>query len=353
MAKTKCCLTNAPDLRTKRSRGLAPISTMWENGKVLKVKFLEGTRQQQEFVKQVAVQWSAYANIYFEFVEGGDSDIRITFDENDGAWSAVGTDASSASQFRPTMNLGWLDEAVVLHEFGHAIGLGHEHQNPVGGIQWNKPVVYDELSGPPNYWDEDTVDHNLFGRYDSDEIRATELDPASIMMYPIPNEWTLNNFSTDFNPTLSDLDKEFVADIYPKPEDPVVITEPPVITNPVQEDGFKELATSVFSLYDAAIATPGDQHKFSFEVKEEGRYIIETTGNTDMYLTLLGPNDSDLTIQEDDDSGTSRNSKITQDLSPGRYYLKVRHYDEDSGVGPYSISIITARKISVEPGELA
>ena len=48
------------------------------------------------------------------------------------------------------MNYGWLtpesaqDEVrrVVLHEFGHALGLIHEHQNPKGGgIEWNRDAV--------------------------------------------------------------------------------------------------------------------------------------------------------------------------------------------------------------------
>jgi hypothetical protein len=35
------------------------------------------------------------------------------------------------------------------HEFGHAIGLAHEHQNPKGGIEWNEEVVIRECSDPP------------------------------------------------------------------------------------------------------------------------------------------------------------------------------------------------------------
>ena len=68
------------------------------------------------------------------------------------------------------MNFGWLRPGtpleeymrVVLHEFGHALGLIHERQNPSGGIQWNKPVVYRYYQGPPNFWVPQQVDINLF-----------------------------------------------------------------------------------------------------------------------------------------------------------------------------------------------
>ena len=75
-----------------------------------------------------------------------------------------------------TMNLGWQDEAVILHEFGHAIGLAHEHQNPAGGIQWNEQVVITDLAGAPNFWDEPTVRHNVLEKYSYSEINGTEFD---------------------------------------------------------------------------------------------------------------------------------------------------------------------------------
>ena len=51
---------------------------------------------------------------------------------------------------------------MILHEFGHALGLIHEHQNPIQAIDWNKPAVIADLSGPPNNWDRDTIEHNMF-----------------------------------------------------------------------------------------------------------------------------------------------------------------------------------------------
>jgi len=44
------------------------------------------------------------------------------------------------------MNLGFVDRPTVLHEFGHALGLIHEHQSPFkGGFEWNKDEVRGSL----------------------------------------------------------------------------------------------------------------------------------------------------------------------------------------------------------------
>ena len=40
------------------------------------------------------------------------------------------------------MNLGFIDQSTVMHEFGHALGLIHEHQSPFkGGFEWDKDEV--------------------------------------------------------------------------------------------------------------------------------------------------------------------------------------------------------------------
>lgn len=348
MSIRKCCFDKIlpADLLNEGppSRGLASINSLWENGKILKVYFLEGTSQQKAFVQSVAVKWSEFGNIHFEFVsDQANAEIRITFNPNDGAWSTVGTDALQVWQTEPTMNLGWLDEAVVLHEFGHAIGLGHEHQNPIGGIQWDKDKVYRELEGPPNYWNKEVVDNNLFNKYKEDQIIASELDPLSIMMYPISEDWTINQFSTGFNPTFSEKDKLFIAEIYPFP-DP--ITDPPVTEEPTTP-AIPNLAVSKFYLYNGAITKPSEVQTLSFQAPHKARYIIETTGNTDVFMTLLGPNDPTLIIESDDDSGVSSNPQIKRELTAGKYYLQVRHYDK-TGTGSFRISIVTAESLDLE-----
>jgi serralysin len=198
---------------------------MWKPGKSLRIRFLEGDPEIQNKVKEKAMDWTKYANIKFTFVpDDNEAEIQIAFQQGAGSWSAIGTDASTANPGEATMNFGWLDantedkeySRVVKHEFGHALGLIHEHQNPAGGINWNKDAVYEALSGPPNNWDRQTIDHNMFDRYNKNITNYTATDPNSIMMYYIPADWTLDSKSYGENVfDIDDTDKKFIKEWYP------------------------------------------------------------------------------------------------------------------------------------------
>ncbi len=185
------------------------------------------------------------------------------------------------------MNLGFLDGGTAAHEFGHAIGLAHEHQNPRGGIQWNEPVVIQELAKSPNFWDEETTRHNVIRKYSADQINGTDFDPDSIMLYFFPASWTLNGIATKANDVLSAIDKQFIAGakMYPK--------------------------------------LGG----------------VDTRGPIDVVMKLFGPNSETVLIAEDDDSGIDTNALIVRDLVAGDYFVQVRHYNRASGMGKYSIKV--------------
>lgn len=195
----------------------------WPNGSTLRVRFLDGDPGVQAKVKKYANVWSEFANIKFAFGNDPHAEIRITF-LLDGSWSTIGTDALTVPDDQPTMNFGWLDPTtpdqeysrVVTHEFGHALGLIHEHQNPAGGIKWNKPVVYRYYQGPPNRWSKSQVDLNLFKTYSKSQTQFSNTDPRSIMMYPIPAGFTTDGLVVGMNTALSATDKAFIAQIYPK-----------------------------------------------------------------------------------------------------------------------------------------
>ena len=298
------------------------------NGSTLHVRFLGGTPQQQAIAREQALWWTAHANLSFVFDNASDADIRISFDENDGAWSYVGTDAKGIAANEATMNLGFLDGGTAGHEFGHAIGLAHEHQNPAGGIQWNEAVVIRDLAGSPNFWSEAQTRHNVLRKYSADQINGTAFDPDSIMLYFFPAEWTTNGIATKQNDVLSATDKRFVAaaKMYPK-SDPGVGGE------------VSELKVNARQRTAAGIGKFGEEDLFRFTVAQAGRYVIDTRGPTDVVMKLFGPDSQTAVIAEDDDSGIDTNARIAVDLIEGQYFVQIRHWNRESGMGDYSIRV--------------
>ncbi len=214
-----CNTLSRPNAADDRATGLK--GKFWPKGTVLRVKFLNGSPALKSKVLNAAKIWEQYAeNISFEESNSRQAEIRVQFGlvGND---SQIGTDnLKIREKSGPTMHLQFTrqstDEyirAVALHEFGHALGLDHEHQNPMANIQWNIPKVYAYYKQTDN-WDPPTVDENVLNTLGWGPAQHTVFDPESIMAYPIPDSLTTNGFSIPWNTELSDLDKEFIGKMY-------------------------------------------------------------------------------------------------------------------------------------------
>jgi len=144
------------------------------------------------------------------------SDIRVSFRTGSwgGYWSTIGSLTENVSSGHPTMNLEGLDQdlkqylaqgtatawktsyekSTILHEFGHALGLAHEHFHPKCQADMRMDAVVKDLMGPPNNWKKNKAKFNmdyayylkvLFDEGDISQVPITSdsVDQNSLMLY--------------------------------------------------------------------------------------------------------------------------------------------------------------------------
>jgi hypothetical protein len=312
----------------RRTRAAFEILKLWENGRRIRCRFLDGVPEVQARVEAIAHEWEEHANLRLEFVRSGPAEVRISFAEKGFSWSTMGTDALTVPANEATMNYGWLERStplreyqrVVRHEFGHALGMIHEHQNPAaqGQIPWDKPKVYAYYA--QQGWTKEDVDFNIFEVYAEDATNHSRFDPASIMQYAVPDSLTVGSFAIGWNSDFSPIDIAYMRQQYPKGAPSV--TE--LVPGPKRTE--------------AELATGGEVDTYHFDVARAATYIMSTEGSTDTVLALHGPGDPGAVLAFDDDRGRGANARIVRKLQPGSYWLTVRH-KLPGGTGTYTVGV--------------
>jgi hypothetical protein len=212
----------------------------WIPGDKIRVAFLGGSSELHRQIADATRDITAVANIDLNFGPGAAAgrfrswsetdqqyaaELRVSFDRP-GNWSLVGTDNTDENIGHPSHDVGghpwqrsvnfgafsikkppnW--QGVVRHEFLHALGFHHSHQNMRGPCEsefrWDdddgymptkdsdgrfvpdnagrRPGIYTYLAGFPNFWRKCKVDHNLRAAAAND-VTAGPFDAESIMLY--------------------------------------------------------------------------------------------------------------------------------------------------------------------------
>ena len=100
-----------------------------------------------------------------------------------------------------------------------------------------------------------------------------------------------------------------------------------------------ELPVLTLQATPANLMNAGDKHRYRFTVAQPWRYVIDTLGDTDLTMSLYGPDSGDIPLANDDDSGDKYNPRISTQLNPGTYMVHIQHYNTAEGTGPYGIRV--------------
>jgi hypothetical protein len=241
----------------------------------VRVAFLGGSPPLYRAIEEATRPIPETANVVLDFKQGGSyrtwstadtayaAEIRVSFDAA-GYFSLVGTDSINPHIGLPrqpvggapnqrTLNLGGFSvtrpaawEGTTRHEFLHALGVHHEHQNMRGPCQaafrWEddlgyqvtrdqrgayiadadglRPGIYTYLSGYPNGWSRSKVDSNLRTPSNTGSLVSGPFDPSSIMLYRFPELFYRSQPSlcapSGEGQQLSEGDKRGLRLLYPK-----------------------------------------------------------------------------------------------------------------------------------------
>lgn len=201
---------------SRKKRGVADTAKLWPQGSTIKIAFVDMTKEEAKLVKDNINKWTPYVNLKFEYItEPKNADVRVEVNRhNNEGWAYIGTDNKKHPDDRAHVTIGTKApkryiEDTIIHEWGHVLGLRHEHQHPY------RKLEQPDFEHTPRIPDDGTV---TVAPYDKD----------SIMHYTITHDSKGNSILADHS--ISEEDKKFISSLYPplKPKTPNPATRHPL-----------------------------------------------------------------------------------------------------------------------------
>jgi hypothetical protein len=344
------------------------MARLWPKGKAIAIRFLDppttpGIAPLRARVEGLARTWTDHTNLSFHFLADTDPtpaevSVRLApyLDRRAGlSRSYIGREALDHVRRVATMDLIFAPSAtdefrrfLVLHEFGHVLGLIHEHQRPGRVFDWS-PAIYD-LARSAWRWERDQIDAQLQALYAAPErVAGTRPDPKSVMMYPIRAGWA--HYRDDHSPFVVPINSNL------SPGDKIASNS--VYGFPARFKGLGSLRVDDEKWSEARLDDPGEVLRFEVcpkagqTLRSGRRLTLEVRGPTPVLAAWLRerPTDDNFNMNilnaAETETGADRLT-ISLVLAPprgargddaGTFFVEIRHLTPRTGTGPLTLRV--------------
>ena len=272
-------------------------SKLWQQSEIL-VYVSTKEKLYYELVNEAMETWNKIlSDVYLKLVHTDiktKANISVGFIKNDGNWSYIGNDSTYYARFSQSINLDPnlpnFNITIALHEFGHAIGLEHEHQHPSRYLKFDE----DALANDPDLKDFDYKSQMTDVEYGTMDTLVGYYDPESIMHYFIKSEWIdvfesaykmklvnpeatseeINSYIVSLlteNETISKKDAEFVKKIY---------------SSRIGDESFVEVSIQGSESKAVEFSVENEQVRFESKYNAFSLYVKEITAKVPYLLRL-------------------------------------------------------------------
>jgi hypothetical protein len=194
------------------NRAVGIKNVFYKPGNELKIQ-ITGTEKFKTDVKNVLMTGAQpFINLKFNFVDSGGN---ITIDNN---YTGGGVARGLGSQ-KSSISISSAQTGLVLHEFGHALGMHHEMKNPNIKITWIESVLVQMFGNA------DFVNSQITSSLPANSVTATAFDKNSVMIYPLPARTNKEGIAMDGVNKYTDLDRQWLTMTYGQPQQPPPSTQ--------------------------------------------------------------------------------------------------------------------------------